>query len=478
MAIFLLLALITLSTRFYGNTDIYDYSNVAKFFSEKYPAKIRSSHSYLYGFIHAPFVWLMENYLIFKITSLISLFMLVYSVYYISGKDKRTLLLMLLSPIVWYMAPWISPIQLSSLLFLWGYYFIKKYDAENKINSLFYSALLIGLSWAFWDAILFFIPLFIISFLYDKKLLNTLYFIIFLFVGLLPRLILDQILFNFAFFGIIRHLGASLTLTFYGGFYNQGTLYGFLWLILVLPFIPFYSYLMFKKDIFKKDKKTNMFIILSILLLLINSQIRFTLLIVPIIILIISKYLNKKQFAIQIEMFLIITILIINPYVIQTRYEISNNKHFTTKGYEAGGFLLNIKDISLNEKFVRDLIAQDLLEISKEHPNKTFVVGNTDDSYQTLADLYWGVNVKEFVSIQDYQLYLKNNPIIAKKEFCSNVRINERRDICASVYIKKASNDDTNYSSIKYAISEEDALDLEGFKFVKKYRVLSLFEKA
>ena len=73
-----------------------------------------------------------------------------------SNKNKKTLLLILTSPIVWFMAPWISPIQLSSLLFLWGYYFIKKYDEKGKIKNLFYSALFLGLSWAFWDPIIYF----------------------------------------------------------------------------------------------------------------------------------------------------------------------------------------------------------------------------------------------------------------------------------------------------------------------------------
>ena len=49
---------------------------------------------------------------------------IVYSVYIISNRNKKSLWMILLSPIIWYMAPWISPIQLASLFFLWGYYFI------------------------------------------------------------------------------------------------------------------------------------------------------------------------------------------------------------------------------------------------------------------------------------------------------------------------------------------------------------------
>ena len=128
IGIIILLILITFLTKFEGGADTFDYEDSAKFFAGKYDAKIRSSHSYLYGLIHSPFVALFESLWIFKITSLASLLLIIYSVYIMSGRDKRSLWLITLAPIVWYMAPWASPIQLSSLLFLWGWHFIKKYD--------------------------------------------------------------------------------------------------------------------------------------------------------------------------------------------------------------------------------------------------------------------------------------------------------------------------------------------------------------
>lgn len=474
--IVILLITITFLTNFYGGADIYDYSDTAKFFSDKYNAKIRTSHSYLYGLVHTPFVFLFENYFAFKITSLLSLFLIIYSIYLISGRNKKALWLALLSPITWYMAPWISPIQLATLLFLWSYYFIKKYDQDNKIKNLFYSGVLIGLAWAFWDAVLFFIPLLVISFLYDKKLIHVLYFSIFVFIGVLPRLILDQILFGFAFFGIIRHITASLTLVIYGGFYNQTSLSGFISFILVLLFIPVYTYLIFKRKIFKENKKTTIFLILSIILLIFNSQIRYLLLIVPIIILVIYKHMTKKQFIIQIVISLILILLVINPYIIQIKSEITGREP-TVKGMEFGSFFINIPYIQINPGFRTDLILLDLQDIEKEYPDQTFVIGNSHDSYQTLADIYWGSNIEEFVSIQDYNLFLLDDPIIFQKEFCSNTNIRNRRDICSSIYIRKAFNDEIDYESIIYSISEEDNLDIEGFKLVKKYRTLSLFEK-
>lgn len=465
----ILMILISFLTHFYGNTDVIEYLDISKYFSGDYAAKIRTTHSYLFGLIHTPIVSIAKNFFIFKITGLIFLFALIYSVYLISGKNKKDLWLILLSPIVWYIAPWASPIQIATLLFLWAYYFIKKYDEIARLSSLFYSGILLGLAWAFWDGIIFFWPLLLISFLYNKKFSHVIISIIALLIGLIPRLILDYFLFNSVFFGISRYIFATLSFMFYGGLYNQGRDFGFFLLIQVLFFIPFYSFLLFSKRIFKENKKAIIFLILSFPVIVFNSQIRFALLIVPIIILILTKYFNKKQYITQLAIFIILTLIIINPYLIQIKYK--------TNGDEFGNLIKNLFSLKFKNEFNQDLISLDLNNIAKDYHNQVFVVGNTADIYRTLANIYWGDKVKEFVSIEDYLLYLKNNSVISKKEFCSNLNIRERRDICVSVWIEKNSKDSTDYNSIKYAISEDNFLSLPNFTLIKKYRTLSLFEK-
>lgn len=472
-----LLILITILTKFYGGTDAFDYADTAKFFAKEYDAKIRTSHSYLYGLIHAPFIGLFGSFWIFKVTSLISLLLIIYSVYIISRKDKRSLWLITLSPIVWYMAPIISPIQLASLLFLWGWYFVKKYDSgkdlRKKITYLFYSGALVGLSWAFWDGVLFFIPLFIISFLYDKKFIHGIYFAVFVLIGTIPRLILDQILFGFAFFGVIRHIMASLALTFLGGFYEQGGLWGITNFILLIIFFPIFTYLILNKEIFNKNKKSAIFILLSIILLIINSQIRFVLLITPLIILSIYSKLTERKYFIQIAFSFILILLVLNPYILQIRFGLGKD----VNGIEFDSFIRNIREINLNDKFERDILRSDLNRISNEYPNELFVVGNKPDDYRVLANLYWGSEIKELVSIEDYKLHFSGNPIIAKKEICSHARINDRRDICTSIWIRKAFGDETEYDTIKYAISFEEELNLDEFVLIKRYDKLNLFGK-
>ena len=73
ISIFIILIAITFLTKYYGSTDIGDYKDVAKYFAGDFAAKIRSSHSYIYGLMLSPFVAIMHNFLIFKMTSLIFL---------------------------------------------------------------------------------------------------------------------------------------------------------------------------------------------------------------------------------------------------------------------------------------------------------------------------------------------------------------------------------------------------------------------
>ena len=472
--LFIILIVLTLTTSYYGSSDIGDYADVAKFFASEYQAKIRSSHSYMLGFVHAPFVALTGNFIIFKITSLIFLILLIYSLYIISGKNKKTFWLSLVSPVVWYMAPWINPIQIASLLLLWAYYYIDKYNNENSLRYLIYSALLIGLGWAFWDTILYFGILLAISFLYNKKSLHLFYYAVFILIGLIPRLILDQILFNFAFYTSIK--------TFISGYVNLvGGIYGasfghtpktFFTLLPWLLAIPFMFWPLFKKEFFRENKKAMIFLTLSLLLLINNPQIRYVLAIVPIMLLLISKNLNERAIRIQIISSIIITAIFIIPYIIQIGYSINGEIY----GSEIGG-IIETKKFEISPLSPAKFIKEDLQQIEKEFPNEVLVVGNKPDDYQILADLYWNKEIKEFVSIQDYSLWRKNESIIFKKSFQPFINIPERRKIWIEGGIKKNENDETSYEEIKYALSIGEPAKIEGFNIVKKYNILYISKK-
>jgi len=442
--IFLILSVITLTTQNIGTADIGSFTSSAKYFAGDYDAKIRSSHSYLWGFLNSFHVNIFESFIGFKIVNLIILFLIIYSVYFISGKDKRALFLMLLSPIIWYIAPHINSLQIASLLFLWSYYFIKKYDESNKLNHLMYSGILLGLIACVWHGILFYSIFFIFIFFYNKKTSHTIHYLISILIGMIPLFLLDFYLFGFPFHSILKNSFGTLMNIFKLGMNpNIGEIQSWIIYLVLFLIIPIYFWKLYKKENFIRDTKTMLFLTVVLLMIVKNPQIRYLILVMPIIILNLVKTLNQKQLKILFILSVIISFAIVIPYGI--------------------------------DRFPNDKIKEDLNIISEDYPNEVFVVGNADDYYSTLANIYWGDKVKEFVSMQDYNLFLKNTSTILERELSSSPKnLNGRREIWIKGGISKPK-DSINYTSIKYAISLENELELENFQLIKKYQTLSLF---
>ena len=469
-----IIAIATLPHDIIDLTDVKDFSDTAKFFAGEYKAKLRTAHSLLYGFLLSPYVKLTHSFILIKLASAFWLFLLILSVYYISNKNKKTLWLIVTCPLIWYMSPWLSPVPLVSLLFLWAYYFIKKFETKDKIKYIVYAGLLIGIASAFWETAFYFSFIFLFSFLYNKKLYNSILFIIAVFIGMIPNLILNQLIFNFLFYSLAKHAFAAVSFALYGGAYNQGYSTGIINLFFIILFIPFYFYSLYKKENFVKYKKELIFFPLLVLFILTNPQIRLLLVIAPIIILILGEKLSQNQLKIQIIMFIILSMVAVSPYLIQSRFELSG----TNGAASFEEILGDIPKISLNPIFTNDIIKKDLDRITKDYPNERFLAGPDNDHYTHLAHLYWGNKIKEFVSIEDYDLFLNNRTIIASKKIRSNAAPEFRREIWIEIGLGNNLNDNTDYNSIKYAIVLNDSLELDGFKLVKKYEILNIFERA
>ncbi len=452
-------------------TDVKDYSDSAKFFSGDYSAKHRSSHSVLYGLMLSPYVKLTGSFSLLKLSSAFWLSILILSFYYISGKNKKALLLFVTMPLIWYMAPWVSPIPLVGVLFLWAYFFIRKFETGERIKHLALSGLFVGLASAVWTPAIYFSLFFVLAFLYNKKLYFSLIFPIFLIIGLAPRLIVDQIVFGLPFYSILKHTSAVIAFTFYGGIY-EGQFYSskLVKTILFLLFVPFYSYLFFKRKNFSKYKKEFIFLAISMLFVIGNPQPRVLLAFVPIGILILGEILNKKQFRNQIIIFSVISLLVVAPYIIQSSYEM-NEKRFDSA-------VLNINNLEISKVRTDQLIVEDLKTITNLHPDEVFLVGNKNDDYRQLAHLYWGDSVKEFVSIEDYNLFFEDENIVASKRISSESGKRFRREVWVEVGLGRNSNDNTDYNNIEYGIGIGEPRELEGYEVVEKFNILHLSKKS
>lgn len=471
----IVLILLTLFTHYYGSIDIGDYADSAKYLTGEYSAKIRVAHSFLYGLIHVPFLSLMHNFLIFKLTSLLFLFLIIYSIYIISN-NKNAFLLSILSPIVWYMAPWINPIQLASLLLLWAYFFIEKYDKTNKVYNLFLSGILIGLGIGIWNTLIYIGGALFFVFLFDKKFNQVIVGFISILIGLLPLFIVDYILFNFPFYTLLKTSSSQFLFIFlkqsiYSS--NLSSSFRFLDILLIILYLPFYFWLIYKPSFFKTNKKSVIFVSLSLIIILLNPQIRYSLIIFPIITILILKVISKdqiKKYLIFSGILLLITVI---PYLVQINYQINDS----LSGFEIRELIVNSNNLTLSSTFNDNLLSQDLNLISNEYPNQTFLVGNQPDDYQLLAHYYWGNNINEFVSIQDYNLWLSNSSILFQKKFMPIPHIPDRRQIWIIGGMSKNEEDNTDYKNIQYALSINAPINSNNFTTIKKYNILYLSKK-
>ena len=181
-----------------------------------------------------------------------------------------------------------------------------------------------------------------------------------------------------------------------------------------------------------------------------------------------ADFLNEEQFKKQLIIFFIISFIITIPYVLQALS--------SQKGYSFENVADVISGKTLEEPD-ENLISLDLRNLVQEYPNQIFLVAPNTDDYSRLALAYWGKDVKEFVSIQDYELHLKNESVLFKKKFEVYPKIQDRRTIWIEGGLLKNPNDDTDYSAINYAISLDKPSELENFRLIKKYDSLFLYEK-
>ena len=423
-------------------TDVGDYLAVAKYFSNNIVSRIRSTHSWVYGLFLAQFLKIYSSIFFAKIINssfLVFTALLLYNL----TKDKKSLFLWILSPVVWYMMPQISPILPSAFLLLLSYKFIKEYESKEKLNYLIYSALPLGLSSILWDSMIPISFFFILVFFFNKKLKEILFFGIFFFMAFSIRFIVDYYLFNYPFFSLFRFFGGSLLVYLRQGNYthiSNPVLNYILYLVIISPFL----FKIYKLN-FKECKKELIFLLLTVLMFISSSnQLRYVLILAPISILLISKVITKKELVINS----IISVLLII-------------------------FLLYPSFADNSEKLIQD----DLNQISKDFQNEVFFAGNEQegDAYLVYSLVYWGKDIKEIISWQDLQLVLNNKTNFQQYRYESKAKVGETRNVWLEFGVSRV--DNRTYEDVDYLISSKNETSLKNFKLVKSYTTLNVFRK-
>ena len=242
----------------------------------------------------------------------------------------------------------------------------------------------------------------------------------------------------------------------------------------LLPFliaIPLCFWILLSAKRIREQRQSVIFIILSLLLLITNPQVRYLLAIAPIIIILATPVIDKKTLKWYLCGSLLLILLCTTPYILQIGGTINGELY----GAEITGIInqgidLTQRDASMNFQENLNILAHDLAY-------QTILVGNGPDDYAVLAHFYWGSDSPKFVSIQDYTLAMNNQTVLYSKRFEPIPNIPERRQFWVEGGLEKSSNDATNYSSIIYGVGFGEPLKVEGFSVVKKYGSLYLSKK-
>ena len=375
--------------------DTGEYITIAKNFAGVENIGLFSTHSLLYPMIISPFLKIWPSLTMLKLVNCMWL-LLIGSVLFLLLKDKKAFIIFALSPLTWHTSILTTPILPASFFFLLAYLFLKKEDLRYHF---LYSGFFLGLSYAVYDPVLFVAMVFILTYFWDKKLYSVFTYLIFVGLGVLPRLLLDYHLFHMPFYSMIRFFGTNMiiSLGLYPGTTN--TMLFSNWSVLLIVFIisPF-LYRLYKLDL-KDHGRDLIFLAIAGLLLLVRcAMFKYFLILAPIAIILLAKVLTDKQ----IKWHCIISIFIIA---------------ILTWGYFTYTYEKNVQ--------------KDLKDILTDFPNIDYLVSGTEAT--TPATFLW----QEKPSIAWYADFnaLKNNQTALrgyKFAFNSQVKLRDRLVISAS----------------------------------------------
>ncbi len=188
-----------------GFHDSNEYIAIAKNFAGIKNMDLFTTHSLLYPFVISPFLKVWPSLTTIKLINCIWVF-LIGLLLLLWLKDRRAFIIFAFSPLVWYVSIQTTPVLPAAFFFLLAYLFFKKEDI--KYNFL-YSGFFLGMACAFYDVLIFVGIIFLLVYFMKKRVIDLIKYLIFIVIGLLPRLILDYWLFGMPFYSLMKFFGTN-----------------------------------------------------------------------------------------------------------------------------------------------------------------------------------------------------------------------------------------------------------------------------
>lgn len=434
--------------------DTWEYMALAKNFAGYLNRDVFIVHSLVYPFFLSFFVKYFPSVITLKLISTGWIFLIGLLLYKLGAK-KTSFLIWVFSPIAWVMSIQIAPILPASFFLLAAYFSIRKWQENYKSPYFIISALSLGLSAAFYDLAVIYILIFILSFFYNRKLKEVIFYSLFVFLSFSLRLILDASLFSltinnilipFPFYSLTKFWGAILIIKLglhsmipasKFSFSNLSSLY-FLFIISPLLFYLF-------KVKYKNNKNVIIFLVLSIILLFIQgSEYYYYLIISPIVIALLSETFGKKELLLHIIISSFIIFIFTYPYFIQDKQEIEER-------------ILIMDDLRLmNKDFSFDAVVFDV---------------------NTFALFYlWDKNLPYFISKEEYDKVSQDDKYYAHYTFEVKPKINVDSTLELQTGLKTRVKNNVNYETLPWLL-EKGRTPPEGYNLTKCYKLLCVCQK-
>lgn len=431
----IILVIFSIFSRKIGFHDSYEYITIAKYFAGINNVDLFSGHSLVYPFFISIFLKIWPSFIMLKLVNVLWVFLIALALL-LWLRNKKAFILFVFSPLTWYLSIQTTPVLPASFLFLISFIFFHK---EKLKYHLAYAGLFLGLSCVFYTPMILVGGIFIGVYFWNRSLKEVLKYFLFIFVGFLPRMILDMYLFSMPIYSLIRYGGANF-IVFVG--LNPVTdgvnLFSNLGILSILVIISPFLFRLHRLD-FKKYKKIFLFlIILSLILLLRLQQITYFLILSPILLILLSKILTQKEVvwhcAISIFLILILTF----------------------------GFF------TFNEE---TLLKKDLGMIREDY-DFDYVIGGPFEVLK-LASMVWDDDFY-FVWFQDFEASLENQTEIRGYDFDFDSKVPLKDKLVISASFNRY--EDKTYENYIF-VTKKDFEYLDNLKLSKCYNILCVYEK-
>ncbi|MEK6904565.1 MAG: hypothetical protein AABW87_03155, partial [Nanoarchaeota archaeon] len=275
-------------------TDVPQYANTAKEFAGISASKVRNFSSFFYPLFLGQFLKIAPGLFTLQLLNFIWLIFDALLLYHIT-KRREVFFLFALSPLTWYMAPWINPILPVSFLVLLSYHLLKQYNLTKNTPYFIGSALSLGLISSLWWPGNYVAVIFIFAFFYNKKLLEIIFYLIPFLATASIRFLIDWYYFSMPFFTTIRGIGSNILFFLDKADIIPGSKPNtFLVIISLLLIISPLIFRLHKLN-FRKYRHEAIFLGLATILFFLNLDLRYFIIISPLFILLLSNYLSKLE---------------------------------------------------------------------------------------------------------------------------------------------------------------------------------------